>query len=296
MRYYDGNEPAPEKRPEIEEHLAGENPAVFDVEPDIRILEQGKSAIMIPKRLPGLGLLRKKKFAGYVFFLLTLVSIIIYVIPMAAAIIGFDGFGTLFRDKLPDIKVENGILQCEERFEMAIPNLHIIIDTEEAVCNLPDTDAGGMYLLLGSKEFRLTLLEVAGNQKATQNLMDGKIGDFLPDGMVKEDLVSIIPGIYITLFLAWILVIVGLMIRYFFMALVYMLFAFPMIKRSGLPLEGGEIFRMCFYAETTGILLVNINTATGLIPGGIASIAGIILTCVYIFRSVKEYTRPAGED
>ncbi len=299
MRYYDGKGPEPEWRPADNQENDQENrdaSGSFGVNPSMRILEQGRSAVMHPVRLPGLGSLPGKKFAGYSFALLTLVSVVIYVIPMIAAIIGFGGFEKLFNEKIPEIHVENGVLTAEDRFEMAVPNMHVVIDTSEEAGALPDTDTGGLYLIFGSREYRLTILETAGSQRVSQNFLVGNISDILPDGTVRSDLEKITPAIYVALFLTWVIMIFGLYIRYFFMALIYMLFTVPLVRRSGLALTNGEIFRMCFYAETTGILLVNINMATGLLPGAIVSVAGMIITCVYIFKSMKEYIRPASED
>ena len=118
---------------------------------DFKLMEELKIALSVPSRLSELGEVTKKTFVKYVIFLSLLISVIIYLIPSIATVAGFGGFRSLFMEKMPPFKYENGTLTAERKFDMVISGYHLYVDTSQSEVSAASLPSNGMYLAFGSK-------------------------------------------------------------------------------------------------------------------------------------------------
>ena len=240
------------------------------------MIEQLRIGILQPKQLIGLSDLTVGRFIRYCLFLGLLIELMLYVIPVAATIIHV-GF-----------TVSSGQLEAERPFSIQLGTYDIVVDTSAST--VPEDSLGSAQLTfaLGRNRFQAIVTE-NGLQEV---LVNQKIGDYLPDGFDRKQLISAIPGFYIALILTGLFMLILTLGKYLLASLLYMLLAWPIVKNTGLYLNKGNVFRLCFYAQTIGMLLVNVNKATGgYIPGMIVSAVGIFITIRLIFKTFAPYVR-----
>ena len=81
-------------------------------------------------------------------------------------------------------------------------------------------------------------------------------------------------------------------IRYMILAAVLMAVNKKLCNSTTLEIYSKELFRMCFYAETIGILLVNINEALQYVLGAVLpSAVGIFIAVIWIRKALKPYIK-----
>lgn len=285
-RKYEGEPPNPEE-PGVSDGSDGPS-MEFEVPKKVSVIEQLRISILQPKQLIGLSELSVGHFIRYVLFMGLIMTIMLYVIPVAATIIHFGGFRDLFRNQIPEFSVTKGQLHADKPFTINLGTYDIVVDT--GASSVPDESLGAAPLTfaIGKDRFKAIVKE-NGLQEV---LINQRVSDYLPEGFNREMLVSAIPGFYIALVITGVLMMVITVGKYLLGALVYMLLASPMARNSGLYLNRGNVYRLCFYAQTVGMLLVNVNKATGgYIPGTIVSAVGIFITMHFIFKTFRPYMR-----
>ena len=291
---YEGEDPEPENDRDPEEEPEHEHRSSLDFEVPERthVFEQLRLSIVSPKKLIGLSQLTVGRFVRYLFFLGTLITVMLYVVPVATTLIHVGGLRNLFEEQMPEFSMQNSILKADRPFTINLGTCDIVVDTSGATVD-PDS--------LGNRELTFAIGSRKVQAILTRNglrsvLVEGRVSDYFPEGFNREMLVEAIPGFYIALFLGGLFVLAFTLVKYLLGALLYMLIAWSIAKRTGLDLTKGNVFRLCFYAQTIGILLVNINSATGgYLPGTIVSMVGIFITMNYIFKTFKPYMR-FGQD
>ena len=250
------------------------------------VIEQLRISIVSAKQLVGLSELKVSRFVRYVILLCFLVSIMLTVVPAAATIASFGGFSKLFNERMPAFEVKNGEFRVEEPFSLVIGSCEIVMNSAE------DTVAQDKFLgklvtiAIGKKRMQVVLSQNGLSEVA----LDQPISAYFEDGFDKSMLNEAIPGFYIAIGIMTLFTMLWTAIRYCLAALIYMLLSWALVKQTNLDLNKGNVFRLCFYAQTIGILLVNLNQATGyLIPSFIVSIIGIFITFRWILKSVVKY-------
>ncbi|MBR0145136.1 MAG: DUF1189 family protein [Eubacterium sp.] len=292
-RKYEGEPPKPQPggSPEGEngsDDSSGQSSLEFEVPKKMSVIEQFRISITQPKQLIGLSELSVGRFVRYTLFLGLLIEFMLYVIPVAATIIHVGGFRNLFENNTPEFSMRDGKLTAEEPFTIGLGTYEIVVNTKEA--RVPKDSLGTVPLTfaIGSERIQVIVTE----NGLQQVLLDQNLSGYFPDGFNKEMLISAIPGFYIALVLTGLLMMAATLVKYLLAALLYMLIANPIARNSGLYLNKGNVFRLCFYAQTIGMLLVNVNKATGgYIPGMIVSMVGIFITLRYIFKTFAPYMR-----
>ena len=291
---YEGEDPEPKNDRDPEEEPEHEHRSSLDFEVPERtnVFEQLRLSIVCPKKLIGLSQLMVGRFVRYVLFLGTLITVMLYVVPVATTLIHFGGLRNLFENQMPEFSLQNSILKADEPFTINLGTCDIVVDTSGATVASDSLGNRELTFAIGSRKVQAIL---------TQNglrtvLVEGRVSDFFPEGFNRETLVEAIPGFYIALFLGGLFVLAFTVVKYLLGSLLYMLIAWAIAKRTGLDLTKGNVFRLCFYAQTIGILLVNINSATGgYLPGTIVSMVGIFITMNFVFKTFKPYMR-FGQD
>ncbi len=260
----------------------------YEVPAKTNVLEQFRLSIVKPLKLIGLSELKVSRFIRYMLFLGFLVTFMTYAISTIATVVHFGGFSNLFNNRIPDFTVQNGKLNAKEPFTIGLGTYEIKVDTKAA--EVPEDSLGTcpVTIAIGQEKVQIYLAQ----NGLHSIMMDAKVSEFFPEGFNRKQLIDAIPGFYLALILTGIVLMVGVMIKYTIASLIYMILVWPVAKHSGLFLTKGNVFRLCFYAQTVGILLVNVNTAFGeLLPGMIVSAVGIFISIRYAFKAFTPFMR-----
>ena len=287
-----GERPDPDPEPSEQDP---EHQSVLDYEMPEKtsVIEQLRVAITKPKKLIGLSELSVGRFVRYTLLLGMLVTVMTYVIPVAATLIHVGGLRDLFENRMPDFSVQGGRLTIAEPFRIGLGSCDIVIDSTSGMVAEDALGSAELTFAIGAQKVQ-ALVRTSGMH---QVLVEGKISDYFEDGFNRQTLVSAIPGFYITLILGGLFALIFTLVRYLLASLLYMIMAWAIARNTGLGLNKGNVFRLCFYAQTIGILLVNLNSATGgYLPGTIVSMVGIFITLTLIFKTFSPYMRYAQDE
>lgn len=246
------------------------------------VAEQIVYAMFKPSKYKEMLQLKKGRFSTFVIIIMLVLGIVTFVIPAGAFITGFGGFESLFENQLSTLSFKDGALSLEQPFRMDIGGVTLMINTENERVEDELLRHDGVYIAIGSKIMRMAYS------------LDGKTTDYqISDitGMFTEDfdsknLVQMIPSIYVYMFLTFLFACVGFFVKYAVIALLYSLFVSSVNRSMELHLSYGEIFQICFYGQTLGIILSNFNAALGWLPTFIVSIVGIFISIHMITLSV----------
>lgn len=237
--------------------------------------------------------LRTGKSVKYVLLLMLLVSIMVYAVPTAATIAAFGGFQNLFLNKIPSFRMEAGELKSEEPFDIDISGIHFYVDTDADMIPNNVFEDNSVYIAIGSKTARVVFTEA----DFVSEFNRFRLSDVFPEGFDNKGLAQLSPYLYLSLVLNFVMVIIQYLVKYSFLALIYMILAWAINKTTGLMLTKKQVFMLCMYAQTLGILLVNINAAFGyILPPLLMSIIGVFATSQYISAAFYPYLRNKFEN
>ncbi len=296
-RKYEGEPPEPGKDPDPsddENHSPKHESSLdFEVPERTNVVEQMRISIMSPKQLIGLSQLSVGRFVRYTLFITLLITVMLYVIPVAATLFHVGGLRNLFENKMSDFKVTDGTLEASKPFTISLGTCDIVVDTTDNIVSKDALGTRPLTFAIGKKKVQV----IYTSNGLQQVLLERKISDFFPEGFDRDMLISGIPGFYIALILGGLFVMAFTAVKYLLAALLYMLIGWSVAKKSGLDLNKGNVFRLCFYAQTIGMILVNVNSATGgYLPGSIVSMVGIFITLHYVFKTFRPYFRYAQDE
>ncbi|MDE6025230.1 MAG: DUF1189 domain-containing protein [Lachnospiraceae bacterium] len=244
--------------------------------------EQIVYAMFKPSRYKEMIKLKRKKSVLFIVVLMFVLGIVTFAVPTGAYITGFGGFEKLFTQNMGNIKYQDGALSIDKPFEMIVGGAHILIDTETETVTDEKMNKSGAYFAIGSKNMRLAIV----SDRKVSDYKTISLTGLLPDGLDNNMLVSYIPGIYMYLVIIFISTCIGFFIKYGFFALVFSICINSMNKRMELGLTYGQVFMLCFYGQTLGMILVNFNAAIGLMPAIIVSLVGFFISINMITMSV----------
>lgn len=244
--------------------------------------EQIVYAMFKPSKYKELIKLKRSRFAAFVIVLMLVLGIVTFVIPAGALITGFGGFEKLFRGQLSSLTYSDGALHLDTPFRMDINGLTLLINTENTSVEDEQLKRNGVYIAIGSETMRMAVT-LDGQIMEYQNT---DITGLFPEGFDCDSLIRMIPGIYVYMFGAFLVQCIGYFIKYGLIALLYSFFINSVNKNMNLNLTFGEVFSICFYGQTLGIILSNFNAALGWLPEIIVSIIGIFISIHIITVSV----------
>ena len=227
------------------------------------------------------------RFIAYVIFISVLVATMTFAVPSASKISSFKGFRNLFMNKVPAFEMTNAGLVADKKFEMKLSNVTILMDTELDQFRFGDFEREGVYIAIGSKYTKmLTITDIEDDSSYNETYVYPN-NMLFPIGFSNSDLVKMIPGFYISLVFIYAMLAVFAAVKYILAAVIYAVVTRSLTAISKLPMTFTDALHMCFYAETFGILIVNINSALGyLISPLIVSAAGIIITVFIIHKAM----------
>ena len=227
------------------------------------------------------------RFIGYVIFMSFLVSLMIFAVPTASKITSFGGFKNLFMNKDPAFEYTDGTLTADKAFEMKLSNVNIIMDTKVNEFVFGNFEREGIYIAIGAKNIKMVTITDIKDDSSYQEVYSYPNSLVLMDGMNNTTLVKMRPFFYIMIFFIFMFSTALAAGKYLLAALFYAFIFKSLTSVSKLPMTFLDSFHMCFYAQTLGIILVNMNMALGnLVSPLIASAIGIVITVVIIHKAM----------
>ncbi len=244
--------------------------------------EQIVYAMFKPSKYKELIKLKQGRFNLFVVVIMLVLGIVTFVIPAGATITGFGGFEKLFKNQLATIRYEDGGLKLDTQFRMKVNGLNIVMQTDGETVDDSELSKDGVYLAIGSKMLSF-VTTIDGN---TSHYQDMDISGLFDENFNCDSLVKFIPNIYIYMFVVFIFDCVGFFIKYAVMALLFGLFINTINKTMNMNMTFGEVFKLCFYGQTLGIIISNFNTALGLLPATVVSVICVFISVHMITTSV----------
>ncbi|MBP3718759.1 MAG: DUF1189 family protein [Eubacterium sp.] len=226
-------------------------------------------------------------FIAYVIFISVLVATMTFAVPSASKISSFRGFRNLFMNKVPAFEMTDAGLVSDKKFEMKLSNVTILMDTELDQFRFGDFKREGAYIAIGSKYTKMITITDIEDDSSYNETYSYPNNLLFPTGFNNSDLVKMIPGFYISLIFIYVMLATFAALKYILAAVIYAVVTRSLTVISKLPMTFTDALHMCFYAETLGILIVNINSALGyLISPLLVSAAGIIITIFIIHKAM----------
>lgn len=244
--------------------------------------EQIYYALFKPSKYKELVNLKTSRFVIFAIAISLVLGIVTTAVPAAAIISGFGGFETLFGKRIAPMKYEDGELSIEKPFELNIKGTYFVIDTEEDQVADDKLDSDGYYVAFGKKNLKLALVY---DHKIYQE-QAFPLGYYLPEGFNNQMLIQIIPVIYVGLFFGVLIKGVSFFVKYGFYALILSLLINSINKQFNLKLTSGQVFQLCFYGETLGMVVSNFNMAMNFLPYDIVNIIMIFVSINIIMSAV----------
>ena len=277
MVYYNGSN---NQQPPIEEYEGYEDRSQGK---DYKLLDEIKIAVSIPSRLKEMMEVSKKSFIKYVAFISIFAAVIIYLIPFAATVAGFGGFRTLFNEKMPAFRYENGSLNAEKKFDMMISGYHLYIDTSQKTVDPKTLPSNGIYITFGSEKMTFNYVEKSAVKDFSTVLYEVDNNALFTEGMNNETFANSSISFYITGVLMTIVMALIVVVKYLFLALLYTAIMMIPYKIFIKNIYNDEAFKISYYAQTIGIFIVSVNKAAGfLLPELLVSVVGIVITLRFI--------------
>lgn len=244
------------------------------------VSEQIVTACFKPKKYKELIDIEKKQFVKYVIIMMLVLATVSFAIPTASIIAGFGGFGKLFTEIIPELKVTEEGLYCEEPYKLKLNQYRLVIDTREDIASDDMIEDFGMYIAVGRTTIRLCT-NIEGK---VYNYRTFYIDHLLYTDFVNEDLQILIPPLYITFVLTFIASAIVSFIRYGLLAWLLASLLNISNQKSENVLPFKKLFRICFYAQTFGMIFTNFNDALGQpIPFVISEFIDVMVM-VYLLR------------
>lgn len=223
------------------------------------------------KEILGLKASRSVLFVSVVVLVLGLVT---FVVPTAAIIAGFGGMNKLFSETMAPITYDGEKLTIEEPFRMTAGSAVFLIDTTYYTVPDKELTTDGTYFAIGSKNMRV--VTVIGEEIWMDSIVP--LEEIFGEGFSNDSLVSLIPAIYVSLFLCYLIMSLMFFLKYGFYALILTIMYNSMNKQFELGLSFGQVFMLCFYGMSLGMIITNFNIAMRLISPTIVSMVTIFVS------------------
>lgn len=250
--------------------------------------EQIVYAMSKPGRYGEMIKLKKNRSILYVLVICLAIGIITFVVPMGALIASFGGFEKLCDKQLSTLRYEDGKLALDTKFSLKTEDVTIIINTEKTSGKDESINRNGMYLTIGSR--KAVLLYTVNGQHYEYGSVE--LRTFLSDGFNAAKLKKLIPFIYVYLVVMFIGTCIGTFVKYAICALFLVLCIKKYINERELRLSFGQMFMLCFYGESLGVIISNFNAALGLFPQFFVSLICVFISVRMVAAAVAMLERP----
>ena len=235
-----------------------------------------------PSKYKNLLDLGAKRSVLYVVVIVLVLGLVTFVVPTAAIITGFGGMNKLFSETMAPMTYDGPQLTMEKPFEMNAGGTIFKIDTTYYTVPDKDIERDGTYIALGSKNMRMATV-INGEVWMDQIV---PLEQILGAGFSNNSLVEMIPAIYISLFLCYLIMSLLFFIKYGFFALILSFVINSMNKQFEVGLSFGKVFMVCFYGMSLGMLITNFNLAMGFISPTLVSMITVFVSINFMTSAI----------
>lgn len=254
------------------------------------------SSVIKNRDLPEIAMNSEKRFALYVVFISLFVAFLTFLMPIGTGIYSFGGFNRLIKSSLPNFTVSNGMLEADSPFRMKLGSTYILINTHKDYFGADDLEKEGVYVTFGSKRAVVGVVTDDGIDTSYTEMSSVKIGELFSEGYNNDSLLSMVPVFYVSVFIVFLIIAAFTAAKYLLAAVFYMIISLPMMLLCKYNLSTKDSFRLSFYAQTIGIIVVSLYTS--LISGSVsilASIAGIVITYFVIQKALRPHANDSSD-
>ena len=218
--------------------------------------------------------LRARRSVLYVLVIVLVLGLATYAVPTAAVIAGFGGMEKLFTKTMAPMSYDGESLSIEKPFKMALDGTIVIIDSTYYTVPDQDLKLDGTYLTVGSKNMRM--VTIFGGEVWMDYVIP--LDQILAPGFSNESLVGLIPALYVSLFLCFLFMSLLFFLKYGLYALILTIMFRSMNKQLNLGLSYGQVYMICFYGMSLGMLITNFNAAIGLLSPFLVSMVTVFVS------------------
>lgn len=226
--------------------------------------------------------LRARRSVLFVTVVVLVLGLVTYVMPTVAIIAGVGGLDKLFSETMAPITYDGENFTIEEPFKMAADGTIILLDSTYYTVPDKELNLDATYIAVGSKNLRLAT--VIGGEIWMDSIVP--LEQVINPGFSNESLVGLIPAIYVSLFLCYLIMSLLFFLKYGFYALILSILYNSMNKQLELGLSYGQVYMICFYGMSLGMLITNFNIAMGLISPMLVSMVTVFVSIHFMTNAM----------
>ncbi len=203
----------------------------------------------------------KRRLVPYLLFLVMVLVIIGHAIPLLAWDASVGGLKKLFTERIPEFRVEEGVLSCEKPMEFQIGNtIHFRVDAGVESFEQGDLSSDYVQEVLISQTSILVK-----NGMAVQSVALADLGDGVYD---NQTLVNAIPLFRFSMVLYLLMAYVETAIEYLITSFFYLLIGKTIVRGAdGKSVTWSQGFQIAIYARTLMAVFTSINLVLGQLIG-----------------------------
>ena len=212
------------------------------------------TAMFLPGEYPSLIKLTSVKIVTYVAFLVLLLSLIQYVIPVMAAVAGYGGVRSFIIDELPDFSLQNGEFSLSDKYEKNDEDagIYILVDTDVEKFTAEDVDRDLLQVMLVSRSNIIMYNNLTGINGIVQ---EQKFSEFKDVVINNQSIAGLAPVIYIGMFGMFVFMYLFTLVRYLLSAFCYALILYILTKITAANTTFGVIYKIAVFAQTFGSIV-----------------------------------------
>lgn len=270
--------------------ISPKKPDGSENKPKMNVLDVFVMSTLRIKKLVEVSINNSSRFISYAIFISILSAMMSFAVPLASRISTFGGFNNLFTNVMPSVKVADGALVADKKFEMHVSNATILIDTSKREFKQSDFEKSGVYIAFGKRKFKLLTYVSEEGSVSYNEIYSLYISKYFPNGFSNADLVSSIPFIYIFLVVAFCVVASIGALKFLAIAGIFSILFRGSTSILKVPMTLKDTFHLCFYAQTISIILTSANDAINYFVSPLMlSIICLFITGIVIKKALQPY-------
>lgn len=257
----------------------------------VTMVDQIAISVSSPKNYKELTKLKVGKTVQFTFLMVFVLAFMQIGISIICFLLQIGGFKNLIMNKIPAFSYEQGSLEMENEMCLAVGDVIIYANPDYDKIQLTDLEDDGVYIAFGKENVVMGMLN-GGNSYLYGNY---QLSDIFPVAFDNEKLCSLIPIFYVYIILFYISGMIGITIRWLFMAFVFSLIGRVIANNFNTRLEYGNVFRICIYGQTLAMLLSAANVALDyFISSTFMFIISLIISFVFINKGIVGHIKSPG--
>ncbi|MBO5239396.1 MAG: DUF1189 family protein [Lachnospiraceae bacterium] len=231
------------------------------------------------------------KHICYFLILIVLITVIRFVIPVAAYLQSVGGLERLILEGIPTFSLSGGELTVDEVIDVEKNGVRLVIDTSADAFTVEEAQEKATEM---KDTLPVVYMVSRTNMVCNQTTVPLNMADFGAFSFDNQALYQIAP-VYLVIY--GILCFAYNIIAYLISALFFAFFGYLMNQALKLNLKFGQIYLIALYAKSVEIILESILEVVGFsLLYYIGSVIGIFITCNYMTRGMSSMLIPSASN